>query len=122
MFMYFNFQAFSAFAAKAYRELGEHAYTLEEILSVFRYYFEKYEEYRGEPHPNLRLEQIKRIIQIMPYLDKNFLSGACSDIDADCYPALIDQHFQTEYRQCDYRINHFFSGCIRELRFYETCY
>ena len=38
------------------------------------------------------------------------------------HPPMIDQHFQTRYRRCDYNINHFFSGRIRELRFYETCY
>lgn len=120
--MLFNFQTFSAFVMKAYKELGESPYTLDEVLSVFQYYFEQYEEYMGEPHPYLKMWQIKHIIQTMPYMDKDFASGACSDLDADCYPAMIDQHFQTEYKDCDYRINHFFSGCIRELRFYETCY
>lgn len=120
--MLFDFQTFSAFAAKAYKELGGSPYTLDEVLSVFHYYFEKYEQYSGEPHPHIRLEQIKRIIHVMPYMSQDFPSGAGSDLDADCYPILIDQHFQTEYQNCDYRINHFFSGSIRELRFYETCY
>ena len=44
------------------------------------------------------------------------------DIDPDCYEDMIDRHFRTRYRNCDYNINHFFSGRIRELRFYETCY
>jgi hypothetical protein len=34
VFMQFNFKTFSAFATKAYRELGESAYTLDEVLSV----------------------------------------------------------------------------------------
>ena len=32
--MQFNFKTFSAFATKAYRELGESAYTLDEVLPV----------------------------------------------------------------------------------------
>ena len=44
------------------------------------------------------------------------------DIDPDCYEDMIDKHFRTRYRNCDYNINHFFSGRIRVLRFYETCY
>ena len=32
--MQFNFKTFSAFATKAYRELGENAYTLDEVLPV----------------------------------------------------------------------------------------
>ena len=120
--MVFDFQTISAFATKAYRELGENSYTLEEVLSVFRCYFEQYERYMGEPHPHIRLDQIKHIIHVMPYMDKEFASGADPDLEPDCYPILIDQHFQTAYKNCDYRINHFFSGAIRELRFYETCY
>lgn len=49
-------------------------------------------------------------------------AGRAGDHASEGYLILIDQHFQTEYQNCDYRINHFFSGSIRELRFYETCY
>ncbi len=121
--MVFNFKTFSAFATKAYKELGESPYILDEVLAVFKCYFTKYEREMCEPHPNLRLSQIKHIISVMPYLEKDFKSGAPEDIDADCYPDMINQHFKTEYRgNCDYNINHFFSGCIRELRYYETLY
>lgn len=45
-----------------------------------------------------------------------------TDISPDAYYAMIDQHFATKYKNCDYNINHFFSGKVRELRFYESCY
>lgn len=35
---------------------------------------------------------------------------------------MIDAYFETEFYDCNYRINHFFSGQIRELRFYEEIY
>ena len=43
-----------------------------------------------------------------------------SNIEPDAYPLLIQLHFKTSYRRCDYNINHFFSGRIRELRLYEA--
>lgn len=87
-----------------------------------RYYFEQYEAYTGAPHPPIRAIQIDRIICEMPYIDETDKANSTMDIDPDCYEDMIDRHFRTRYRNCDYNINHFFSGRIRELRFYETCY
>lgn len=97
---------------------------------MFLCYFKTYEEYRGQPHPPIRAEQIDRIMQDMPYLrrpDPEFIEfiketfnrNLGTDIDPDMYPALILLHIRTKYRRCDYNINHFFSGKIRELRLYE---
>ena len=88
----------------------------------FRYYFEQYEAYTGAPHPPIRAVQIERIIREMPYIDETDKANSTMDIDPDCYEDMIDKHFRTRYRNCDYNINHFFSGRIRVLRFYETCY
>ena len=118
--MQFDFKAFAVFAAKAYNELGESPYTLDDVLSVFDCYFQTYEDRMNEPHPFLKLEQIKRIVKIMPYLSLNTHGDV--DIEPEAYPDIIDQHFQTQYRSCDYNINHFFSGMIRELRYYERVY
>lgn len=38
------------------------------------------------------------------------------------YPYLIEAYFKTSFKDCDYNICHFFSGRIRELRFFETLY
>ena len=116
--MYFNFKLFSVLAAKAYRNLGSSDYTLSEVLAVFEYYFSRYEAEREEAHPNIRMEQIERIIVIMPSLD----DAGNRDIDPEGYEVLIDKHFLTQYRNCDYNINHFFSGDIRQLRLYEELY
>lgn len=97
---------------------------------MFRLYFQTYEEYMGHPHPPIRREQIARIMQDMPFerqpdpeLMKWFIQeygrNPSPDIDPDMYPLLIQLHFKTKYRHCDYNINHFFSGKIRELRLYE---
>ena len=39
----------------------------------------------------------------------------------DLYP-MIDQHFKTPYKDCDFNILHFISGDIMKNRLYETCY
>lgn len=97
---------------------------------MFLCYFKTYEEYRGQPHPPIRAEQIDRIMQDMPFLKRpdpsfmKWLKETCNynpvpDIDPDMYPSLIQLHFKTKYRRCDFNVNHFFSGKIRELRLYE---
>ena len=127
--MLFDFRLFSGSAALAYKE--ENPYSLEECLKVFRLYFQTYEEYMGRPHPPIRASQIARIMQDMPFLERpdpsfmKWLKETCnynpvSDIDPDTYPLLIQLHFKTRYRRCDYNINHFFSGKIRELRLHEA--
>ena len=117
--MLFDFDKFADITASVF---PGGPYTLDEALGVFRYYFEQYETYTGAPHPPIRANQIERIIREMPYIDETDKANSTMDIDPDCYEDMIDKHFRTRYRNCDYNINHFFSGRIRVLRFYETCY
>ena len=42
--------------------------------------------------------------------------GSLEPLAPEDYLDLIDLHFKTRYRNCDYNINHFFSGRIREMR------
>lgn len=95
-------------------------YTKDEMLNVFAYFFDSYSCRFGQEHPPLRREQIRRIIQRMPFFDDH--RGRDVDLDAEYYPALIDSYFATPFRNCDYRINHFFSGRVREVRFYDAIY
>ena len=93
--MFFDFDKFSSITASVY---ADSPYSLAEVL------------------------EIERIIREMPYIDETDKANSTMDIDPDCYEDMIDKHFRTRYRNCDYNINHFFSGRIRVLRFYETCY
>lgn len=117
--MLFDFDKFSNITQAVF---PNGAYSLEDALEVFRYYFQKYEEHTGHPHPPIRASQIVRIVQDMPWICEKDKCGGCHDVTVDGYYAMIDQHFATKYKRCDYNINHFFSGRIRELRFFETCY
>ena len=115
----FDFEKFSRITASVY---PVSPYTLEEALNVFHCYFEKYEEYTGRPHPPIKASQIVRICQDMPFVDRGYSGGLYADIEPEAYPALIDRYFATKYRNCDRNINHFFSGRIREMKFYEELY
>ena len=119
-FLQFDFRRFCGSAALAYKECSP--YTLDECLEVFRVYFQAYEEYMGHPHPPIRREQIARIMQEMPWIDeiRKTSDSYIADIDPNTYKYIIRLHFKTKYRRCDYNINHFFSGRIRELRLYEV--
>ena len=118
--MIFNFACFSTFVVQEYRDVIKKTYSLKAVLDIFRYYFQLYEDTFGEPHPNIRSAQIHRIMEAMPYIDE--YGGGDIDLDPSAYETLIDAHFDTQYRNCDYNINHFFSGNIRLMRFYENLY
>lgn len=118
--MLFDFRRFSKIAASVYNQ--GNPYSFEECLEVFRLYFQTYEEYMGRPHPPIRASQIARIIQDMPWIDEvGKISGrSIADFFPCTYKYIINLHFKTNYRHCDYNINHFFSGRIRELRLHEV--
>lgn len=121
--MLFDFENFTTRVKLAYRRVGHCAYSLEDVLGVFRYYFETFEYLLEEVHPMISIDQIERIIDKMPYLiGEEERNSSIFDIAPEQYKTIIEQHFITNYRRCDYNINHFFSGRIRDLRFYETCY
>lgn len=117
--MTFDFEKFADITASVY---PQSVYSLQDALSVFRYYFEQYEKHMGRPHPAIKASQIVRICQDMPYIVQTDRGAYIEDVSPDAYRAMIDKHFATRYRRCDYNINHFFSGRIRELRFYEELY
>ena len=118
--MLFDFETFTRIVRRVYPH--GNAYSLQQALSVFYAYFQRYEQRTGRAHPHIRGEQIRAIVEKMPYLDGESMPGRSIELAPEDYPALIEQHFQTEYRHCDWNINHFFSGRIRELRFYEALY
>lgn len=98
--MLFDFDKFSSITASVY---ADSPYSLAEVLEVFRHYFEQYEAYTGAPHPPIRAVQIERIIREMPYIDETDKVNSTMDIDPDCYEDMIDKHFRTRYRNCDYK-------------------
>lgn len=113
--MLFDFERFTVAAKLAYRRVGACPYSIDDVLRVFRRYFETYELLMETAHPPISIEQIRRIIEKMPYVRDGY-------VEPETYEDIIDQHFYTAYTHCDYNINHFFSGDIRNNRCYETGY
>lgn len=123
--MLFDFDRFTITVKLAYRRCNGSAYSLEDVLEIFRYYFETYELSFGKPHPNISIAQATSIIQKMPYLTRMYIDVKTGEpkkeqIDPVFYPAMIDQHFVTNYHNCDYNINHFFAGYVRNYRYAEV--
>lgn len=96
---------------------GNFPFTVDECLLVFRYFFDAYHRVMGEDHPPLKAGYIRSIMEKMPYIETNF--DEIIELSADDYPGMIESYFKTNFANCDYRVLHFFSGHIRELRYYE---
>lgn len=112
--MIFGFDTFAQVTERVF--VGDGLYTLDEVLFVFRAYFVQYEARTGHAHPPIKSSQIARIIDAMPYLEAEDVGAYSANVEAVHYPDIITRHFKTQYRNCDWNINHFFTGCIRWLR------
>ena len=99
---------FEYLTQKAYHELEREGcgtlFTLQQVDMVFRYYFDQYQRRCRRQHPRLTYRNIMDLIYKL------------DDFEFEDYPALIDCYFDTRFDNCDYNVNHFFSGDIRKLR------
>ena len=86
-------------------------FSYEEALYIFRYYFEKYKHFWGINHPSIGFD---KLVSLLNDIDGDGL------FTAEDYTSMIDAYFKTRFRNSDRNIIHFFSGKIRELRYYET--
>lgn len=117
--MQFDFERFTMAASSVYPKGS--LYSFQEMLFVFKCYFEAYERHAGSPHPPIRAAQVEKIMEAMPWVCEEDMGSYNRSVEPEEYEAMIARHFETKYRACDYNINHFFSGRIRELRFREAC-
>lgn len=111
----FDWDLFERMVEVEYQEI-EPGWELDEFLDVFYYFFEQYRHKRGEEHPPLKPDQIRRILQHMP----DSVDGAFFGLGAVDYPSIIDEYFKADFRGCDYRINHFMAGRVREIQYRES--
>ncbi len=88
-------------------------------LDVFKAYFHQYQRAMNQPHPNLSQDNILRLIEKMPSCAA-YDTGIEVDILSEDYEDLIKLYFDKSWDvECDYNINHFFSGGIRANLQYE---
>ena len=119
-----NFDLFENIARTQFVEIKkanfDYPFCLEDCLFVFKTFFNAYKKYTGQIHPPLKAEQIRKIMVHMPYCFSSY--DRFIDFEPEDYSPMIEAYFRTNYRNCNYRINHFFSGQIREIKFYEAVY
>lgn len=98
-------------------QTADTSYTFEDCKAIFHYFFNCYEVFKKQVHPPIRRQQIQRIVEQFPYLEGE--TGTAIDLDPDDYCHLIRLYFATKFFACDYRINHFMSGNVRLMRWYQ---
>lgn len=106
-----DYQIFERQLQKAYNN-SHCTFAFSDCLEIFTLYFDYYYQYLGREHPHLRTEKLTEFL--------NDIDGE-GMFEPDCYPYMIEAYFNAPLK-CDCNISHFFSGDIRLLRFYETCY
>lgn len=76
------------------------------------YYFRKYRQFKGKEHEPLKPSQWKKVFN-------KITTAGDKEVLGNIFKRIVDQHFQTKYKKCDYNINHFISGRIMLNRYYE---
>ncbi len=115
-----DLRIFDSMVKREYKESDP--WELEDYLYVFHYYFRVYEQCFGRPHPHIKREQIRNIMDSMPCINCESRYDTEEDLTPEDYGPMIDRYFQLNWEGSDYNVNHFFSGQIREMRFYEVLY
>lgn len=87
-----------------------------ECMEIFEYFYTQYEKTFGRPHPNIKTESIKKLIQAMPFITDPDTGKI--DLEPQDYFRMIDDYFKQTFENCNYSIAHFMSGNIRLYRYY----
>jgi len=90
-----------------------------DVIENVKYYLEIYEQYQNRLHPKLKVSQWQDVTDTWfgiydENLDKYY------EVDSEEMILMIDKHFETEYRNCDYNILHFIK--VKVYRMYEEAY
>lgn len=86
----------------------------EEISGFINWYFARYMEHYGEPHPNIKSQQRIRVTETLEaFIDENGLDVECLQEMAHAFFDNVDS---------DHNINHFATSGILENRYYEAIY
>lgn len=112
-----EYERFSRICAQIYKTVDTR-FSFEECMKVFDLYFTCYRDFMGEEHPIPSYRQIVAIMEKMPFADEEHRIP----LEVEQYEVLIPAYFLIDFPNCDHNISHFFSGKIRENRYYETYY
>lgn len=87
--------------------------TTEDIQSFFRRYYQYGSKIRGIKPTKLRNEHIENIIDSISYISEVDYEPTLDD-----YKMIIVDYFNQDFPNCDYGINHFVSGDVLLMRYY----
>lgn len=88
-----------------------------EYIKIIEYYYHVYMQTFHKEHPHLSSSAMNGVIEALQCGSENV-----DDVNFETYQYLINQHFKTQYSNCDYNICHFMTEGIRNNRFFEACY
>lgn len=111
----FNWSILEKQIIKSCNKQGVTAYKT--YIDIIEYYYQCYMDTFQEEHPRLSTKAMDSIIEAI-----SIGTDMVEDTDFDAYRNMIDKHFQTQYKNCDYNICHFMTEGVRNNRFYETEY
>lgn len=95
------------------REHGQPYY--EDVPDIINLFIRKYDEHFSEPHGNIPQKNIGKLYEAITDGIEDTL-GYMVDDSVETYEGLIDCYFERDdYKDCDYRIYHFFSNDIRRI-------
>lgn len=87
-----------------------------ELLKTYEYYMKCYRDKVGKPHPKLKTKQKDNVLLAILSNAENLGIPTIKD-----WQILIDTHFARALKT-DWNINHFASGMVIELLFYDKLY
>ncbi len=105
----------------SFKELIEQHDVDEEKAEGISYYMSMYKHRIDTEHPRLTIGQWERIIDGLFECYDSDLERQ-HQIALESLKRMIDQHFKTDYRDCDYNILHFVSDGVKVHRMYEVAY
>ena len=100
---------------KAKNKLKTSDYEKENII----YYLQKYQKVMNHEHPKLKLKQWQKVINNIVIAEDNKTSKN-EELLGKLFEQVVDKHFETPYKNCDYNIMHFISGQVMINRYFEV--
>jgi len=83
------------------------------------YYLQKYQKVMNHEHPKLKLKQWQKVINNIVIAEDNKTSKN-EELLGKLFEQVVDKHFETPYKNCDYNIMHFISGQVMINRYFEV--
>lgn len=113
----FSFDILNKQIDKIFKENYENEYignlTIEDVKELFVMFYEIGNCRRGTKPTRLKNEQVENIIESLYRIGDDEFEPSLED-----YKLIIEDYFKQDFPNCDYGINHFISGDVLLMRYY----